>query len=504
MFEYNNPIISMRRKGTADDPFVPYEESLQVVNGKVALTEKPNKFQKVEVSGDSITWYETDGAIKEVNWYSVDYNLGVVLFHASHNGKLLNFNYLGEGSSYFPVDRVYTASKDGNVTETLGDIIKSGTGAIESLKEVNTIIDNANTAIENANSAATTAEEKASLVENNLAAITDSEQVRITNETDRINSEETRESNETSRIIKENQRIENEIERQNNENIRQENTQTAITNANAATEAANTSATNAQSLVDSSVHLREYSSTTNYIKNNQVRHNGSTWRCMKNCIGVTPTEGEYWTLLAQRGIDGTGSVSSVGGISPDDNGNVPLVASDFGALSPSDIGINVAGFNEQGQVLDKNGNVVEGKVKSVNGVSPDVDGNISIDIPDTSTFATQSELSDVDDKTALLTEDIQAADGKIDNHINDFMPHDSGLSEFASNPDVNGVYTTVNFKRSDGTLYLKSTLSNPNGNGNYQTVNWKFYSTDGFNEALVVNWTITYDESGVIMKKEVS
>lgn len=37
--------------------------------------------------------------------------------------------------------------------------------------------------------------------------------------------------------------------------------------------------------------------------------------------------------VSRMGIDGSGSVSSVAGISPDENGNVPLTAEDFGALS---------------------------------------------------------------------------------------------------------------------------------------------------------------------------
>ncbi|PLR72333.1 hypothetical protein [Bacillus sp. UMB0728] len=570
MYNEDSMIIHRRRTGKKDDPFIEKDESLVVnTNGKVDLTEQPDKFNRVIVTGENTEWSEITRGIPNETQYKVDYAGRAVTFNSTNVGKQLNFNYLGTGNTFISVKSVYTKQNNGNVVETLDDIVTSGQSAIENIKEVNMVINNAENAILNANESAEFAKEATGKAEEKIielhlkidnadnliqdkiseidaygnSAIEDkigeiesrydskevtwidnetqrnsqenirisNEEERLTNEEERQTAEEIRANSESIRALNEDVRISNELNRESNEadretseakrqfneEQRQIDTSTALNNVNEAT-------INAQSLIDSSVHLREYNSTTSYIKNNQVRHNGSTWRCMINCTGVTPAEGEHWTLVAQRGIDGTGSVTSVGGISPDDNGNVPLTASDFGALSSFDIGVNIAGFNEQGQVLDKNGNAVEGKVKSVNGISPNENGDISIQIPDTSEFATQSELSAVDNKNALLSEDVQTVDGKIDDHLSDYMPHDSGLSEFASNPDVNGVYTTVDFKRSDGTLYLKSVLSNPNGSGNYQTVNWKFYSTDGSTEALVVNWTITYDESGVIMKKEVS
>lgn len=68
-----------------------------------------------------------------------------------------------------------------------------------------------------------------------------------------------------------------------------------------------------------------------------------------------------------------------------------------GLLTQTDIGVKVAGFNANGQVLDKNGNVVEGKVKSVNGVSPDGTGNIPIIIP--------TKTSDITNNSGFITID---------------------------------------------------------------------------------------------------
>jgi hypothetical protein len=116
----------------------------------------------------------------------------------------------------------------------------------------------------------------------------------------------------------------------------------AATNANTAADSANTAATNAnteadraQNLVDTSVHMADWASTTAYVTNNQVRYDGSSWRALRDNTGVTPVEGLDWTLVAQRGLDGEGSVSTVNNKGPDVNGNVDLIASDVGAETPT-------------------------------------------------------------------------------------------------------------------------------------------------------------------------
>lgn len=94
-----------------------------------------------------------------------------------------------------------------------------------------------------------------------------------------------------------------------------------------------------------------------------------------------------------------------------------------------------------------------------------------------------------------------AKQGKIDEHAEEFLPHDSELNQYMSAPDADGIYTVVEFKKVDGTLYMKSTASNPNIDGNYETFTWEFYE----NEAVVLTkvWTITYDNNNVALTKEV-
>ena len=92
----------------------------------------------------------------------------------------------------------------------------------------------------------------------------------------------------------------------------------------------------------------------------------------------------------------------------------------------------------------------------------------------------------------------------FDEHLADYMPHDSELNQYASNIDSNGIYKTLEFKRTDGTLYMKSTLSNPDADGNYQTVTWQFYDSAGTTVKLTKTWTLTYDEDGLVKQKVVN
>ncbi|MEH6942947.1 tail fiber protein [Bacillus sp. JJ722] len=83
-------------------------------------------------------------------------------------------------------------------------------------------------------------------------------------------------------------------------------------------------------------NIGSYDATTAYKKNNIVEYNGSSFQALKDTTGNTPPTlpiklNEFWVLVAQRGIDGEGSVSSVNGKSPNVDGNVVLVAGDIGA-----------------------------------------------------------------------------------------------------------------------------------------------------------------------------
>lgn len=93
-----------------------------------------------------------------------------------------------------------------------------------------------------------------------------------------------------------------------------------IVKAQAATQAANTAAQLIQGWGTATV----WNATTTYQKNNVVTFNRSTWQAKRENRAVQPVEGDDWILLAGAGVDGTGAVSSVNGIAPDAQGNVTL------------------------------------------------------------------------------------------------------------------------------------------------------------------------------------
>jgi hypothetical protein len=67
-----------------------------------------------------------------------------------------------------------------------------------------------------------------------------------------------------------------------------------------------------------------------------------------------------------------------------------------------------------------------------------------------------------------------------------------------SGKDANGIFTTVEYRRQDDTLFMRSVLSNPDANGNYQTDTWTYYGTDGTTVVEMKVWTITRDFDGDI------
>lgn len=134
VFDYNDPIITRFRKGDINDPYVEKTEYFVIENGKVVLTELPSKFHRVVVTGEGITWIEKDDKIENSNEFIVDYTNKIVSFDIIHNGKQLEFFYFGRGLQYLPTSMIYTKTSNGEVTETLQDIITTGESAIENIQ----------------------------------------------------------------------------------------------------------------------------------------------------------------------------------------------------------------------------------------------------------------------------------------------------------------------------------------------------------------------------------
>lgn len=123
----------------------------------------------------------------------------------------------------------------------------------------------------------------------------------------------------------------------------------ALQNSNNATDNANNAATNAQNeilnvqnYVNQLGNAESYDNNKTYSKNNIVEYNGSSFIALQQTTGNAPPslplkQNDFWHLLAQRGVDGEGSVSSVNNKNPDVNGNIDLIPSDIGAATETEL-----------------------------------------------------------------------------------------------------------------------------------------------------------------------
>lgn len=75
------------------------------------------------------------------------------------------------------------------------------------------------------------------------------------------------------------------------------------------------------------------------------------------------------------------------------------------------------------------------------------------------------------------------------------------LNIYKSGKDTNGIFTTIEWKRSDGTLAKESVLSSPDTKGNYQTQTINYYDIDGTTILTTETYTISYDVEGDVVSE---
>lgn len=352
---------------------------------------------------------------------------------------------------------------------------------------------------------------------------------RQSNETTRQNQEVSRKTSEDARVLAETDRITKESTRITAENKRQTDTATAITNAETATTNATNAYNSAKTIVDNTKFVEEWNNLATYKVNNIVSYNGSSFiSLLDNNIGNVPDVHQntlYWALMAQRGVDGTGSVAKVNNVSPTPDGNVALTPLDINAVSKPEfdtLSLTVADKvnKETGKGLSNNNYTTPEKDKlagvesGANNYTHPLNHPPSIITQDASNrFVTDMEKAEWNSKETVSGSQIKIdsalttaktySDGGIETHNNSFMPHDSELNQYATAMDANGIYTVIEYKRVDGTLYLKSTLSLPNTDGLYTKCVWEFYNNSGTLVELTKTWTFTIGLNGIIESKVV-
>lgn len=167
------------------------------------------------------------------------------------------------------------------------------------------------------------------------------------------------------------------------------------TDVSAATDEANSAATSAtQAATNANTAAQNATTQANYAKQ----------------------QGDYAKQQGDiaKGIIESGTVASVNG----QKGAVVLNAEDVNAIPATEKGVagGVAKLNEDGKVVDASGNEVEGKVKSVNGQT----GEVNISIP----TKTSELVNDSDFATAKYVEDeVGEVSNELASHLADYVKH---------------------------------------------------------------------------------
>lgn len=414
-----DPIVTFVREGTDDSPYSNQDELLTVdSSGKIQLTEYPHRFTRLIVEGDDRDWYEVEDGDLDIDSYRVDYQHKIVTFDTAHIGKQLNIKYTGVGGSLISVKNIYTEADGLGIKETLDEVIEDSKGELTRLEE---LIDSAEKDEESRKISEENRKNQESERKANESERIDNEDKRLQEENVRVGSENIRKSNEDKRVANESERKSNEGIRESQEAKRQEDSANAIlesqqatSNAIKSTDRANQAAdraneesenldvlksdvTDATENANASAQNADDKATLAQNKVNELSGlNDDIHKSISDAEGATESantaserantsannadaqanyakeQGDYaksqGDIVADI-IDGS-VVASVNGQS----GHVELSAEDVDAIPVSEKGVaqGVATLNEDGKVVDSDGNLVEGKVKSVNGQTGEV------------------------------------------------------------------------------------------------------------------------------------
>jgi hypothetical protein len=223
----------------------------------------------------------------------------------------------------------------------------------------------------------------------------------------------------------------------------------------------------------------------------------------------------HQVTAAQVGAIPVAAIGQAGGVAPlDSSGKVPtanLPAMNYIPTSAEGAANGVATLDGSGRVVQDANNALNLKVGSSSyagsqSATPntvavrDQNGKLAGDI--TGNAGTATKLQNA--RTIALAGDVSGSasfDGSANVTISATL---TNYNVTASNPDANGKYTVVTYKRTDGTTYMVSTLSNgPDANGNYGTMTNVFYKADGVTVDHTDTWTFTHDSNGKMISRTV-
>jgi hypothetical protein len=118
-------------------------ETHTVVNGNILLNQIPDKAYGINITGFSaISDWDYSTAIGTTQ-FRVDYSVGMIFFNSAKEGTQVTVSsYYGKGLIFFPYSRIWVEDDaQGNVIETLKDVVDSSNDAIDIVDETQEIID---------------------------------------------------------------------------------------------------------------------------------------------------------------------------------------------------------------------------------------------------------------------------------------------------------------------------------------------------------------------------
>ena len=269
-------------------------EQQKVVNGKITLSEIPDEFYGVTISGYNEVKY---GKIINETDFKVNYALGEVAFHPSQEGKtIIVDSYYGRGIIYYPSSRIYyTTSPDGDVETTLQDFLDSiAAYSYKGIYDNNTIYS-----------------------QNNIVYYNGTTYICEVQTT--VGNPPTDETRWRPMSAGYNERgLFNELVQYYPRDIVEYDYALYVCKIKPpiGTLPTNTfyfdkllSIENLQSLINNTKYVGEYHDDTQYYQNNIVSFNGCSYIAKKNTLGNRPpllplVENEYWGLIAVKGYDG--------------------------------------------------------------------------------------------------------------------------------------------------------------------------------------------------------
>lgn len=347
--------ITQRRRGDSTDPFVSITEQITVINGKAVLREIPDEYSSMSITYGAKSFFIKNikkSPIPDANNVVVDFNSNWAYFDAQYNNKQCTATYKGTGKVFIHEKMIATTiDENGNVIETLDQVVSSTTSKVDAklavadtkitaMNTATTAATNAttaaNTATTNANNAATaanTAKTNADTAAASVNSAKDGAVAATTAANNAASAANTAKANADAATAAANTATTLANTAKTNADTATAAANTAKTNADTAATNANTKATYAQTQGDYAkasgealVHKGTFSPTVAYIPKNIVYYSGATFMCIANTTGNIPTNTSYWqkvTNMLWKGVYSSTITYNFGDVVSDDiNQNV--------------------------------------------------------------------------------------------------------------------------------------------------------------------------------------